>query len=143
MWRSGIFCCRPTRRTPEPLVPVIQPLTYERVAFWANAVINRLFDFSHVDIEDHFRDMNIYFTGAGFVLFREDLTGNNWLQEMRERNAVLYGDVLEPLKVTRVGPAFWELKGKVVIRMDAPGYKPSSDEKSVIVRVVRENRPLR
>ena len=102
-----------------------------------NAVINRLFDFSHVGIEDHFRDMNIYFTRAGFILFRRDLTGNNWLKEMRERNAVLYGDVIKPLKVSRVGPTFWELKGKVVIRMDAPGYKPSSDEKSVMVRVVK------
>ena len=131
----------PYKADAEPMVALRgDPLTYERVAMWSNEVVNRLFDFPHSNITRHFRKMNIFFTPRGFARFRADLDANNWLLELDQRNAVLYGSVSELLRVTLVGPNFWELKGKVVISMEAPGYKPTSDEKNITVRLQRGDR---
>ena len=127
----------PYKADPQPLVPLDRPFTYERVAYWANGVFSRLFDFGHDNIEDHFRQMNIFFTEAGFIQFREDLLSTNWLEEMRIRQAVVDGKVVEPLRVTQTTPTRWELKGKIVIELDAPGYKVAEDYKNVTVRLIR------
>ena len=128
----------PYKADPQPLVPLDRPFTYERVTYWANAVFARLFDLgSYADIEDHFREMNIFFTEAGFSQFREDLLSTNWLEEMRIRSAVVSGEVAEPLRVTQTTPTRWELKGRIVIQLDAPGYKVAEDYKNVTVQLIR------
>ena len=130
----------PYKADAEPMIPLRgDPFTYERVSMWANDVANRLFDFPHSGIAPHFQKMNIYFTEDGFAQFRTDLGASNWIRDLTERNGVLYADVLDLIKVRKAyeNNRYWEVSGRMAIRMESPGYKAATDEKEITMLIVR------